>query len=56
MGQPTLSCPICDAELVLAGDERAGDSVVCTFCGAPFVVSRVPHAGEDAAMELEEDF
>ena len=30
-----LSCPICSADLPLAGDERKGDEVFCTYCGAP---------------------
>jgi hypothetical protein len=56
MGAPTLECPICDAELVLAGDEHPGDPVVCSFCGSPFVVTRLSLPGEEAAMEIEEDF
>lgn len=56
MASPTLSCPVCDADLMLAGDERLGDSVICTYCGAPFTVMRVPRADEDASIELEEDW
>lgn len=56
MGSPVLECPICDAELVLAGDERPGDPVMCSFCGSPFIVTRLSLPGEDTAMEIEEDF
>jgi hypothetical protein len=56
MASPVLECPICDAELVLAGDERPGDPVMCSFCGSPFIVTRLAVSGEDTAMEIEEDF
>ena len=56
MGTQSLECPICDAELVLAGDGHPGDSVLCSFCGSPFVVTRLSRPEEDAAMEIEEDF
>ena len=47
------SCPVCDADLVFAGDEKAGDLVVCSFCGTSFVVSRGATAKD--ACEVEED-
>ena len=50
-GEP--SCPVCDADLVFGGDEKAGDLVVCSFCGASFVVSR--GATKEEAWEVEED-
>jgi hypothetical protein len=56
MASPVLECPICDAELVLAGDERPGDPVMCSFCGSPFIVTRLAVSGEDTTMEIEEDF
>ena len=49
-----IACPVCDVELLLAGDERRGDSVVCVSCGAPFTVTRLPSKEQD--LELEEDF
>ena len=48
------SCPVCDADLLFAGDERSGDTVVCTYCGAPFTVSG--KGGDDADWDLEEDY
>lgn len=58
MGAPDLACPVCDADLLLGGDERVGDLVHCTFCGAPFVLhQRVRRSDDDeAAWEVEEDF
>lgn len=49
------SCPVCNADLPLAGDERAGDDVYCSYCGAPLVLRGKPDADlED--LEPEEDF
>ena len=31
-------CPVCDAELILDGDERAGDTVYCSFCSSTIKV------------------
>lgn len=57
MAAPDLSCPVCDADLSFGGDERAGELVHCTFCGAPFLLRARPKADDDeAAWELEEDF
>jgi hypothetical protein len=50
-GEP--SCPVCDADLVFGGDEKAGDLVVCSFCGTSFLVSR--GATKEEAWEVEED-
>ena len=57
MGMPDLACPICDADLIFAGDERVGELVYCTFCGAPFVLRARPKRDDDdeAAFELEAD-
>ena len=30
--------PVCDAELSLDGDERAGDAVYCSYCGSTIKV------------------
>lgn len=47
-------CPVCDADLMFAGDEGKGDTVVCSYCGAPFTVRAA--ASDDADWDLEEDF
>ena len=48
-----LVCPICNADVPLAGDERLGDEVFCTYCGSPCKVI----GGEDPeTFDLEEDF
>lgn len=56
MARPDLACSICDADLVFAGDESAGDLIHCTFCGAPFVLRERPRASDDESeFLLEED-
>ncbi len=40
------------ADVPLSGDERAGDEVHCTYCGAPLKISG-PTSDE---YDLEEDF
>ena len=41
------------ADILLAGDERAGEEVFCTYCGAPCRLT-APAQSEDC--EVEEDF
>jgi len=53
MGRET-ACPVCDADLLFAGDERAGDTVPCLHCGSPFLVTKEGKGDED--WEVEEDF
>lgn len=31
-----LSCPICEAEIPLDGDEKSGDLVLCSYCNMTF--------------------
>jgi protein-arginine kinase activator protein McsA len=31
-----LTCPICDAEIPLDGDETSGDLVLCSYCNMTF--------------------
>ena len=45
-------CPICDADVPMAGDERTGDVVYCTYCGAPL---RVGKLSLDEDPELAEE-
>jgi len=51
MGTRDLSCPICQADLPLDGDEKAGDEVICSYCGAP---SRITGT-KDEGLEAEEE-
>ena len=53
MATPDPTCPVCSADVPLAGDEKAGDEVFCTYCGVPCRLKAAP-SSEDC--ELEEDF
>ena len=47
-----LECPVCNADVPLAGDERPGDDISCSYCRAPLKLGR----GDDPEeMELEEE-
>jgi uncharacterized Zn-finger protein len=52
MGLVELSCPICDADFALGGDEKPGDEVFCSFCGSPCRLKGDPY---DAGCEIEDD-
>jgi hypothetical protein len=47
-----VTCPICNADMPLSGDEKPGDDVFCTVCGAPCILS-LTEDGED--LDVEED-
>jgi len=49
-----LTCPICQADVPLSGDEKPGDEVYCTYCGAPCKMSGDPTNPAD--WDIEEDF
>ncbi len=49
-----LSCPICNADVPMSGDEKQGDEIFCAYCKAPLTIKG---SREDSSeMELEEDF
>jgi hypothetical protein len=52
--RPDIACPICNADVPLAGDEKKGDEVFCTYCGAPLKLAGKGDEFDEA--ELEEDF
>jgi len=52
MARGDLSCPICQADLPLDGDEKPGDEVICSYCGAP---SRILGKPDDEEWEAEEE-
>jgi hypothetical protein len=54
MADLDLSCPICQAHVPVAGDEKPGDEVYCTYCGAPCRITGKD--GDEDGWELEEDF
>ncbi len=52
MGIADLSCPICSADFPLSGDEKPGDEVFCTYCGAPCRLKGDPFS---EGCEIEEE-
>jgi uncharacterized protein YbaR (Trm112 family) len=48
-----LSCPVCNADLLLSGDEQPGEEIFCTYCGAP---CRIRQGASPEAFDVEEDF
>ena len=48
-----ITCPICNADDPLAGDERRGEEVFCSVCCAPLKL-KGDYGDED--LEVEEDF
>jgi len=47
-----LECPICNADVPLNGDEKAGDEVFCSYCRAPLTFK----GSSEEDYDLEEDF
>jgi hypothetical protein len=47
-----LSCPICDADFALGGDEKPGDEVYCSYCGSPCRITADPY---DEECKIEEE-
>ncbi len=52
MKRHEVTCPICNADIPLGGDERPGEEIYCTYCGAPCKLSGT----SDEDLEAEEDY
>ncbi len=50
MGLADLTCPVCSADFALGGDERDGEEVFCSYCGAPCKLLGDPYS-EDCDIE-----
>ncbi len=48
-----LNCPVCDAEIPVAEDDRAGSDIYCAYCQSPLKLRQVKGKEE---FYLEEDF
>ncbi len=47
-----LTCPICDCEIPLSGDEAPGEELICPYCQSPLRIR-----GDDMeGPRLEEDY
>jgi hypothetical protein len=47
------TCPICDADVPMSGDESVGETVYCAYCEAPLRFSRM--SVSEVPMLTEED-
>jgi len=54
MGARDLSCPICQADLPLEGGEKPGDEVICSYCGAPSLITGKSDDPKEWEAEEEE--
>ncbi|HBR16839.1 MAG TPA: sulfonate ABC transporter [Deltaproteobacteria bacterium] len=48
-----LTCPMCDADVPLSEDEKAGEEVYCPYCQVPLKVRKKKGSEE---LFLEENF
>ncbi len=47
-----LTCPMCDVEVPLSGDEKIGEQVYCPYCQTPLALRKT----KEEDFYLEEDF
>ena len=47
-----LSCPMCDAEVTITGEEKIGEEVFCPFCSTPLKLKKT----KTDELFLEENF
>jgi hypothetical protein len=52
MAKRDTTCPYCEAEIPLEGDEREGEEVYCSYCQMPLKLQRID--GKLEAIEEEE--
>ena len=46
-----LSCPVCEADIPLDGDERSGELILCSYCKMTFKMLK-----KKEGWTLSEDF
>ncbi|MBI5642747.1 MAG: lysine biosynthesis protein LysW [Deltaproteobacteria bacterium] len=47
-----LTCPMCDVEVPMSGDEKVGEQVFCPYCQAPLALRKK----KTDELYLEEDY
>jgi len=47
-----LTCPLCDADIPLSGDETVGEQIICVYCECPLKINK----SRDDVLYLVEDF
>ena len=56
MPKLSASCPVCDADVPLAGDPVVSELVVCSSCSVALEVKRLDPVLLDEAPQEEEDW
>jgi uncharacterized Zn-finger protein len=52
MGEKETTCPYCESDIPLEGDEKAGDEVYCSYCQMMLKLEKIN--GKLEAIEEEE--
>lgn len=47
-----LTCPMCDVDIPLGGDEKVGEQIYCPYCKTPLTLRK----SKEEDLYLEEDF
>jgi len=47
-----LTCPLCDVEIPLSGEEEVGQQIVCVYCECPLKLKK----RKDDTLYFAEDF
>ncbi len=47
-----MTCPLCDCEIPMSGDEKVGTEVYCPYCECPLKLRKT----KDDELYLQEDF
>lgn len=53
MAKKEITCPTCEGDLLLTGDEQAGDEIYCPACNAP---AKLVADANDEQCEAEADY
>lgn len=48
-----LTCPMCDVDVPMSGEEKVGEQVFCPYCQTPLKIKK---NRVDDSLFLEEDF
>lgn len=48
-----LTCPMCDADIPISGDEKIGSEIYCPYCQTPLKLRKTKNTEE---LYLQEDF
>ncbi|MFQ5586003.1 MAG: hypothetical protein ACE5GF_04185 [Thermodesulfobacteriota bacterium] len=47
-----ITCPLCDVDIPLSGEEEVGDQIMCVYCECPLKIKKT----REDELYLVEDF